>query len=489
MESQSHFDSPLTVDGTSLQRPLCVSLDGALVRIDILWESILLLLRTHPWLLLRLPWWMLGGRARLRKAAGERVSLDAVALPYRTDLVRMLRASAKQGRSLVLCTVGDGRLARAVAEHLNLFDEVIDAGSGREPRTMSQSLEARFGSGGFDYVGGSDADCALPADQRYLVGVIGSQASRAARLGNKKVQVLSTRPNRLTAIVKVLRPHQWAKNALVVLPVFLAPGLPSTDLLVSAALAALAFSLCASGGYVFNDLMDVEADRAHLTKHRRPFASGDLPVVYGPPLFLALLTAGFGLALAALPLGFFLMLAVYFVMTLVYSFSLKSKLMADVVVLSWLYTHRVLAGGIATGIPISAWLLAFSVFMFTSLAFAKRYVELRQATSNGQIKSRGYQTRDLEMVASMGPNAGYMAVLVFCLYVDSDVVAGMYRAPTFLWLIAPVLLYWISRVWFLAHRGEMQDDPVRFALTDSRSWVCAAVVTLVAAAARFWRPW
>jgi 4-hydroxybenzoate polyprenyltransferase len=314
--------------------------------------------------------------------------------------------------------------------------------------------------------------------------VNGGGADRSDLLAND-VRV-STRRSQVLAAVKVLRPHQWAKNALVVLPVFLAPGLPSRHLLLSALLAAVAFSLCASAGYVFNDLMDVEADRAHLTKRRRPFASGDLPVVYGPPLFLALLTAGFGLALAALPLAFLVMLAVYFVMTLVYSLILKSRLMADVVVLAWLYTHRVLAGGIATGIPISAWLLAFSVFMFTSLAFAKRYVELRQATSSGQIKSRGYQTRDLEMVASMGPNAGYMAVLVFCLYVDSNVVAGMYRAPTLLWFIAPVLLYWISRVWFLAHRGEMQDDPVRFALTDSRSWICAAVVTLVAAAARFW---
>jgi 4-hydroxybenzoate polyprenyltransferase len=316
--------------------------------------------------------------------------------------------------------------------------------------------------------------------------VNGSGADRSDLLAND-VQVLSTRRRgRILAAVKVLRPHQWAKNALVVLPVLLAPGLPSLHLLLSAVLAAVAFSLCASAGYVFNDLMDVDADRAHATKRRRPFASGDLPVVYGLPLFLALVTASFGLALAALPFGFVLMLAAYFVMTLAYSFSLKSKLMADVVVLAWLYTHRVLAGGIATGVPISAWLLAFSVFMFTSLAFAKRYVELRQATSSGQIKSRGYHTRDLEMVASMGPSTGYMAVLVFCLYVDSDVVARMYRAPTLLWFIAPVLLYWISRIWFLAHRGEMQDDPVRFALTDSRSWVCAAVVTLVAAAARFW---
>src|SRR6266851_4578407 len=237
-----------------------------------------------------------------------------------------------------------------------------------------------------------------------------------------KVQVLSTRrPSRVTAIMKVIRPHQLAKNALVVVPLLVAPGLPTFRRLISAALAALAFSLCASAGYVLNDLVDVEADRAHRTKRLRPFASGDLPVLYGPPLFLALLFASFGLALATLPLGFLGMLAIYLVATLAYSFVLKSKLVVGVVVLAWLYTHRVLAGGIATGIPISAWLLAFSTFMFLSLAFAKRYIELRQSIGKeGQLKSRGYYTDDLEMVASMGPTGGYMAALVFCLYIDSN---------------------------------------------------------------------
>jgi 4-hydroxybenzoate polyprenyltransferase len=294
------------------------------------------------------------------------------------------------------------------------------------------------------------------------------------------------RQSRLRAIIKVLRPHQWAKNGLVVLPVLLAPGVPSLAQFVAAGIAALAFSFCASAGYVFNDLVDVEADRAHPTKCRRPFASGALPLSYGPPLFVILMILSFGMAYATLPLAFVGMLAVYFVTTLAYSFALKSKLMVDVVVLAWLYTHRVLSGGIATDIQISAWLLAFSMFMFSSLAFVKRYVELRQSTTSGKIKSRGYLTNDWEMVASMGPAAGYMAVLVLCLYIDSPVVVERYRAPMLLWFLAPVLLYWNSRVWFLAHRGQLQDDPVKFALTDSRSWICAAFAVLVAAAARFW---
>src|SRR5215471_17339336 len=233
----------------------------------------------------------------------------------------------------------------------------------------------------------------------------------------------ATGVSRALAIARVLRPHQWAKNALVVVPLALAPGRPSLHQMVSAVLAGIAFSLCASAGYVFNDLMDVEADRAHRTKKHRPFASGDLPLAFGPPLLLTLILAAAAIAWTALPLGFGVMLALYFVLTLSYSSLFKSKLVVDVVLLAWLYTHRVLAGGMATGITVSSWLLAFTMFIFTSLAFAKRYVELRQSTNTGSLKSRGYNTGDLEMVASMGPTAGYMAVLVFCLYVDSNVVA------------------------------------------------------------------
>jgi len=292
--------------------------------------------------------------------------------------------------------------------------------------------------------------------------------------------------SRARAIARVLRPHQWAKNALVVLPLVLAPARPTLHQIVSAVLAGVAFSLCASAGYVFNDLVDVEADRTHRTKRGRPFASGDLPVAFGPPLLLTLIVASVVIAWRSLPLGFMVMLALYLVLTLSYSSLFKSKLVVDVVVLAWLYTHRVLAGGIATGITVSSWLLAFTMFIFTSLAFAKRYVELRLATDSGSLKSRGYKTGDLEMVASMGPAAGYMAVLVFCLYVDSNVVAERYRMPVVLWFVAPVLLYWVSRVWFLAHRGQMHDDPVKFALVDTRSWICAIVIVLVATLARFW---
>ncbi len=285
----------------------------------------------------------------------------------------------------------------------------------------------------------------------------------------------------------MIRLHQWSKNALVVVPVLLAPHGLSVIQVLHAALAALALSLCASAGYVFNDVMDVAADRAHPTKHRRPFASGALPTAYGPPLILALLAISVAISLYALPKSFFAMLVLYFAITVAYSFYLKRLLLVDVIVLAWLYTQRVLAGGFATGVSISAWLLAFSMFIFLSLAFAKRHIELRHALDeNGKLRSRGYYAQDLTMVISMGTTAGYLAVLVFCLYIESSAGTAIYSQPRLLWLICPVLLYWISWIWFLTHRGEMNDDPVKFALTDRRSWLCALAVGGVAVAARFW---
>lgn len=299
------------------------------------------------------------------------------------------------------------------------------------------------------------------------------------------VTEVSHRPSVLRALVKELRVHQWAKNALVFLPVLLVPSVPSVLTVAHAVAAAFAFSLAASAGYVVNDLLDLEADRAHETKRKRPFASGALPVVLGPPLFLGLLLTSVSLSWLALPPAFLAMLGLYFVGTLSYSLYWKRTLMLDVLVLAGLYTHRILSGGLATGVRVSAWLLGFSMFFFTSLAFAKRYVELRAMNTDDQVRNRGYSRIDLEMVTSMGTASGYIAALVFMLYVESAAVRGAYREPLLLWLILPVLLYWLGRIWLLAGRGQMQDDPVKFALKDRYSLLCGALIAAIAGLSRF----
>lgn len=479
-------------EASSLERPLCVDLDGTLVGTDTLWESLMLLLRSRPWLVFLTPLWLLGGRAGFKRAIAQRVAIDPATLPYREDLLSALKRSKQCGRKLVLVTAADRDVATRVAAHVGLFDEVFssEGGENLKASTKRDRLVQLYGAEGFDYVGDSGADLTVfeGAARGFLVGANDWVAARAAH--NRKVVLVSKRPSVLRALIKELRIHQWAKNALVVLPVVLAPGLPQPGVLMRACIGALAFSLCASAGYVLNDLLDLEADRAHHTKRRRPFASGALPVLYGPPLFTGLLLLGFAASLALLPPMFSLMLALYFLGTVSYSLYFKRRLLLDVLVLAALYTHRILAGGIATSIAISAWLLGFSMFLFLSLAFAKRYVEIALLTSDdSKVKNRDYYKVDLQMVGSMGPASGYLAALVFALYVENGAHRGAYREPAILWLAMPVLLYWISRIWIVTGRGQMQDDPVKYALRDRVSLVCGAVIAGIAALARFTPSW
>ena len=480
----------LLIDRSAIAVPLCVDLDGTLVCTDTLWEGLVLLLRTRPWVLLLALVWVFRGRAHFKRRVSESVAIDVQSLPYHQPLLVGLRAAREAGRTLVLATAADIQVARRVASHVGLFDEVCASERGQNLKADHKAvhLVARFGARGFDYVGDSRADLSVfPSARRGILVSTTRGIARAARLqGN--VEVVSYRPNVLRAVLKQMRLHQWAKNVLVVVPAVLAP-IPTLDHLLHGVVAALAFSLCASAGYVFNDLLDLEADRVHGSKRRRPLASGALPVAWGPPLFVALLVASCVLSLTLLNMGFTVMLGIYFVATLTYSFYLKRFTLLDVLVLAWLYTHRILSGSLATSVPTSAWLLAFSMFLFLSLAFVKRYVELSALPDDKVIKHRDYKRADIPMVASMGTASGYIAVLVFALYVDQGARSTIYAQPILLWFSVPVLLYWVSRVWIIAGRGRLQDDPVKFALRDGVSIACGALVVAIAWLARHPPSW
>ena len=283
------------------------------------------------------------------------------------------------------------------------------------------------------------------------------------------------------AVAQALRPHQWAKNVLVALPLLLAHRTGEPGLILDAAVAFAALSLCASGTYVVNDLTDRDRDRRHPTKRTRPFASGALSVPFGVGLAAVLLVAAFALSASVLPAAFTLVLAVYVAVTLAYSFRLKAEPIVDVLVLAGLYALRVVAGGAATGVPLSEWLLAFSLFFFLGLALLKRYVELRQMET-GAVPSdngRGYLAADASLVRSVGPATGLFSVLVLALYVTSPEVRVLYERPVLLWIAIPAFLYWTMRMWLLAHRGRMPDDPVLFAVRDPASYAVVAVVAAV----------
>lgn len=486
MPTDLSFDA--LCEPAAVSRPVCVALDGALVATQLFSEQVALLFRQRPWVALALPFWMLGGSAGLKRRVALRCKLDPSFLPYRAPLISALKACREGGRKVVLTGAADAELAERVAAHLGLFDAVyVDEPGVAKVARLNQALLEAYPEG-FDYVGHSVADrVALEASTRgFLVGAAPGAVSSLRDL--KQVDVLSRRSSILRALLKELRPHQWAKNALVVVPALLANE-QTWATLGDGMLAAGTFSLCASAGYIFNDLLDLDADRIHPAKSKRPFASGALPTILGFPIFITLLLVSFSLAITLLPHAFVAMLALYFVGTVTYSLYLKRLLLLDVLVLAGLYTHRILAGGIATGVRVSAWLLGFSMFLFTSLAFAKRFVELHALSHDEQVKNRGYSRVDLPMVTGMGTASGYVAALVFMLYVDSSAVRATYREPSLLWLVLPALLYWLGRIWLLAGRGQMQEDPVKFALSDKKSLACVALIGVIAVTARFTPHW
>lgn len=452
--------------------PLCVDLDGTLVATDTLWETFLLLLRTNPLWLVLVPLWLLKGKAYLKHQIAQRVTLNVAILPYRANVVEFLQQEQAKGHRLVLATAANEKIALAVAQHLRIFEEVIasDANTNLKGVTKRDVLQQRFGE--YDYMGDSSADLPIfkAARHHFLVSPSRSLLKRAP-----------CPPERLFpapkinwwAWLKALRPHQWVKNVLILVPLLLSHQFLDISKLTAITVAFLAFCLAASSGYILNDLLDLAADRIHPTKRNRPFAAGLLPIEYGLLLFATLVVLSVLLSWW-LPFIFTVVLGSYLLITISYSFYLKSKMVLDIVVLAGLYTIRIVAGTIAVDLKLSFWLLAFSMFIFSSLAFLKRYVELLQLTDRKTIKHRNYMVDDIEMIASVGPTSGYLAVLVFSLYINTPDVRMLYHAPFILWLISPFLLYWITRIWFLAHRRQMLDDPVLFALTDPASWLAVA---------------
>lgn len=282
-------------------------------------------------------------------------------------------------------------------------------------------------------------------------------------------------------MVRALRLHQWSKNLLVFVPLVLSHRLFEPDVLVAGFVAFFAFGLCASSIYVINDLFDIRADRAHPRKRFRPFAAGELSVRTGIVMAAVLLPVSLALAVLGSSTGFVLILFLYMAVTTAYSWRLKREPVLDVFVLASLYVVRVLGGGAAAGITISNWLLGFALFLFLSLAFVKRYTEL--LGQNGSMPGRGYDAMDHAWMISIGTTAGYMSVVILALYVNSAEVAALYDSPRVLWLTCPVLLFWVSRVWFRAGRQQVHDDPVLDALKDPTSYLCAfaALAILVVA--------
>ncbi|MDQ7996440.1 MAG: UbiA family prenyltransferase [Luteibacter sp.] len=466
--------------------PLCVDLDGTLIRSDLLVESALALIAQHPLSIFSMLVWLLRGKAYLKQEIARRVQLDPSTLPYNHELISWL-AEQRAYRKIVLCTASDVSLAQPVANHAAVFDEVIasDGEINLSGSNKAKALIARYGDKAFDYIGNAPVDMAVwKHSHAALVVERGQTLSKAAARVSTVEKRFEVRSGGIKAWAKALRVHQWIKNVLVFLPLLASHRVLELDALAPSLLAFFCFGLCASSVYLTNDLLDLPSDRLHHRKRHRPFAAGTLPLIAGPIAAAFLLVAGFGLA-CFVSRQFVAVLFGYYLLTSAYSIRLKRIMMLDVVVLSLLYTTRIVAGTAAMHTKPSFWLLAFSMFIFLSLAMVKRFTELLALQKKGKVKAsgRGYDVEDIPLIQSLGASSGYMAVLVLALYVDSTASMSLYRHPHYLWLLCPLLLYWISRTWAIAHRGIMHDDPVVFAVMDRTSQILGIIAAVVVAAA------
>ena len=465
--------------------PLAVDLDGTLIATDLLWEGLFLLLRRNPLYLFMVPIWMLSGPARLKQELAARLDIDPAGLPYREKLVERLREERAAGRRIVLATGTPRKFADAIAAHLGVFDAVhaTDGLHNFTAKRKCAALAEAYGDGGFDYAGNSRHDLAC-FDMARAAIVVAPDRHAARWQTAHGSELFETPKPTFKTYLKMLRAHQWAKNVLIAVPMVLSHEYFNIGMVAACLLAFVSFSAAASSVYIVNDFFDLALDRQHPTKRKRPFASGLLTIPFGLASAAVLLAIS-AAAAAFLPPLFWAALAGYLVTTTVYSLAIKRMLLIDVLTLAGLYTMRILAGAAATGTEVSFWLLAFAIFFFLSLALVKRYVELRQSVlvEGERIAGRGYRTEDQEIVAQAGMASAFSSALVLALYIDSDAVKELYATPWMVWPVAPIILYLTMRVWILARRDEMHDDPVVFIISDWRSQavILFGAVLLVAA--------
>lgn len=466
-------------------RVIAVDLDGTLALTDTLHESVLALARTKPFMLFLLPFWLIRGLAHLKLKVAENSALDVTTLPYNAPFIDWLKDQKANGKKIVLCTAASERIAQAVYEHLGFFNDVIasDEYTNLKSNNKRNALQERYGERGYDYAGNSNADLEVWTGASHAIVV---NASRKLQFKASKVatvsRIFSPESVGISDWLKAIRLHQWLKNLLLFVPLLAAHQFDNIQSLATLAIAFVSFSLIASSVYITNDLLDLESDRRHQRKRHRPFASAKLPIAIG--IAIAPLLIGCGIILGVMVgTDFLVVLLLYLFITVVYSLVLKRVVLVDCLTLAILFTIRIIAGAAAASLSLSFWLLAFSVFIFLSLALVKRYAELMvvqlKAGESGVAHGRGYVVSDASLLQALGVSSGYISVLVVALYLRSEDVVPLYAQPMAIWFALPIILFWVSWVWLKAARGEMHDDPIVFAVKDKVSLLIAALTSVV----------
>ncbi|MGA2297619.1 MAG: UbiA family prenyltransferase [FCB group bacterium] len=475
-------------------KPVCVDLDGTLIASDTLLESIILSLKINPLYIFLFPFWILKGRLYFKNKIGQIAIPKAESLPYRQEVLKYINEEKSKGAKIILVTASVQKIADAVGLHLGIFDEVYGSTNNLNLRSnnKSQFLVDKFGKKGFIYVGDSKPDLKV-WESAFEAVVVEPSKSLLTKVNNinkniSTIQNSEFRIQNFKLIIKEIRVYQWIKNILIFIPLLLAHRLHEYNLFLNVSLAFLSFSFTSSAVYILNDMLDLEADRIHPRKKFRPFASGNLSLINGIILFPLLLATGLSISFLWLPKDYLLILLLYLFLTTSYSFLLKKIAIFDIIILACLYTIRLIAGAKAVDVVISPWLLGFSIFLFLSLALIKRYQELltMQQNNKTQSKGRGYFIDDLTLVLNLGTSSGYLSVLVLALYVNSKEVTSLYHHPELLWFAVICHLYWISRMWLIAHRGKMEDDPIIFTAKDYVSYIIGLIIVILALGASLW---
>ncbi len=471
-------------------RVVCADVDGTVLATDLLYESLLIALKRRPWILILIPFWLFRGVAFLKaRLAEQATSIRYDHLPVREEVLSYLKQERDRGCRIVLASASHHTLVAGVARRIGSVDSIVASEEDRNCKgaAKAKAILEHLGSEPWSYIGDSSADFAVWDKAQARVCVASSTSFskrfRAAFPDGDVIQVAGARP---ASWLRGMRVHQWLKNLLVFLPVALAHKWFDLAAVTNSALAALAFSFCASGVYVLNDLLDLDSDRQHPRKKRRPCASGEWPLRSALLVLPVLFVAAFIVA-GCVNIGFVALLGLYLALTTLYSLRFKALALVDIILLAMLYTIRIVGGGIASGTEVSQWLMGLSMFLFLSLACVKRFSELLvlQQRNEKRTWGRGYWVGDLEQIAAFGAASGYISVLVLALYVSSHEIARLYSNPALVWLACPLLLYWISRIWLLARRGIVHDDPLVFALRDRVTYIVAALGLLILLAAKY----
>jgi 4-hydroxybenzoate polyprenyltransferase len=477
---------PVAIENVSAKPPLCVDLDGTLVRADTLLEQVLVLLLSAPWRVFKLLRWVFSGKAHFKSQVGCYAALDPSLLPYDERVLGFLRQEKNRGRMIVLVTAADRRIAEVIANHLGLFNRVLasDGFTNLKGSAKAEVLKSEFGSN-FTYMGNDYADLAVwaVADTAVVANAPRSLVERVRRINNVEL-VFPPASQQSSTLIKAVRPHQWSKNLLLFVPIITANAFFDTRAWLAAAIAFLAFCAMASSVYILNDLTDLAADRRHPRKRQRPLASGALSIPAALALVIAMVACSAALSWSS---GLFPLILIYAGISLLYTLKFKELLLVDVFTLAFLYSIRLFGGGHVTGYTISLWLLGFSTFLFLALAVMKRVSELISAHASGRhrLARRAYRAEDLVFLQVMGIASSFSATVLLALYVQSSEVTIRYQQPAILWAFVPLALFWQCRLWLSTTRGSMHDDPIVYAAQDWVSWLISAAVALVIIIAKY----